>query len=825
MAKVYVSTKTKRTPLARNKRLRMEGASGGSTSGSSVVTIGGSSESASAGHTHANLSDLNKLTVDDGYVVVQQTIDDEPAEEKVKAGWADTSGHADEADEAGHAAEADEATHAAKSDNATNWDGHSWSDWLDQPVRSVDAVRFESLTTNDVKSVRTFVDGLAGSGYRIWTDNDGVTHMSVDKLTVRQTMTVLELLVEKMRSVGGTLAVSAANGKVASVTETDSYYRLTFEGENTFVQGDLMRCSTMSGTQLKSYWVEVIDVVDGDTVVVEKSAFGDAVPEEGDECVLMGNTKTSARQNLIMISATEDGQPRIDVLNGVKTTSTEGCLRARLGNLDGIQDEWFGDDQPQGDGLYSDNVFLKGKFLLETGDDVKTRFEVTEGLIESVADGIRQDFVNDKGYLSNAAFTSGMDKWETENEAVFYTAGGKWIWANSNVLTHQLSSAKVVTDSNRKVLRIRNKWITQKNEHLLSKPEMTELASGSKEAVPVYLSFFYRCSEAGTLTVGFEDVDKDGFEEFDSLHIEENIDVTSGYEQWTGSGMWNGTGDFKVSFTGEIYLYMLILTTDRIEALSYRYRTLFEQTENLVRICAAVYAKDETALRETGLFVKPEGSGLYAQDAEGNVACIGVSVDETDDEGNHHSRVKLTAENIQLEGLVTANENFKILSDGSIEAKSGTFDGFIRTSLVDMESDDAAGETYDPDESFTLKVGSSFNLLSDSAAYRQVKLPNDSSYIGARVLLVSSNFSPYTLRTVDNGVGVYCESGGIYNYPGDNTAEPTTSKNTNASGLYFIGGNIELLGIKPIDGESDCNWMLLNYNVSFMTKADLTYKP
>lgn len=97
----------------------------------------------------------------------------------------------------------------------------------------------------------------------------------------------------------------------------------------------------------------------------------------------------------------------------------------------------------------------------------------------------------------------------------------------------------------------------------------------------------------------------------------------------------------------------------------------------MVKISAAVYDKDENALKETGLFIKPEGAGLYAQDADGKVALVGVSVDETDADGNKKSVVKLTADNIQLEGLVTANENFKILEDGSIEAKNGSFKGTV----------------------------------------------------------------------------------------------------------------------------------------------------
>ena len=87
----------------------------------------------------------------------------------------------------------------------------------------------------------------------------------------------------------------------------------------------------------------------------------------------------------------------------------------------------------------------------------------------------------------------------------------------------------------------------------------------------------------------FLDVDKTGFANFNSMEVEEEIDVTDGYVQYTCSGLWNGTGDFKLSFTGDIYLYMLVLSTDKVESLAHRYRTLFEQSERLVKITAAVF--------------------------------------------------------------------------------------------------------------------------------------------------------------------------------------------------------------------------------------------
>ena len=44
--------------------------------------------------------------------------------------------------------------------------------------------------------------------------------------------------------------------------------------------------------------------------------------------------------------------------------------------------------------------------------------------------------------------------------------------------------------------------------------------------------------------------------------------------------------------------------------------------------------------------------------------------------------IKILASKISLEGLVTANENFKILLDGSIEAKNGSFSGTITGSTI-----------------------------------------------------------------------------------------------------------------------------------------------
>lgn len=602
-----------------------------------------------------------------------------------------------------------------------------------------------SLVVRELLRSAKFVDGLTGEGFQLWIDEQGLANLTVDKMTARQVAVFFEMLIQKVRSVGGQIVVSAANGKIKSVELIDGYYKITFEQENTFVAHDLMRAATFTGGALKSYWVEIA-AVEGNSVLVAEEEF-DTPPEAADECVLMGNTENPLRQSLISIAATEDGQPRIDVINGVNSKSFAGCLRARLGNLDGIKDDRFPlDNQPKGDGLYADNVYLRGTFLLDTGIDVKTQFQITEGKIKAAVEGLRQDFVEDKGFLSNVTFGDGMKKWSTANEVTFFLAGNKWIWANSSVLSNKKNYAIVGTDSGRTVVHIRNRYIKQLNNNLRSLPTFETNSEGELEAVPVYLSFFYRCAKPGTLKVEFENVDKAGFANFNSMYVEEELAATDGYKQYTCSGLWNGTGDFCLSFTGDIYLYMLVLSTDRIDSLTYKYRTLFEQSEKLINIAAQnfdtdgniletssiittsklveamsvrfnddgslkntagiVTTTDMAAMQADGTIVSAEVVGdllkefsndvvhlesfslLFAKAVESDTnivkqADISAFVSK-DTEGYLESNVMIRADQIRLEGLITANGYFKVLEDGSIEAINGVFSGEFRSEDIDM---------------------------------------------------------------------------------------------------------------------------------------------
>lgn len=516
----------------------------------------------------------------------------------------------------------------------------------------------------------SFVDGLLGSGWQLEMDADGISHLAVDRLTVRQTMRVLELLVEKVRSVGGELVVSAADGKVSGVDMDASgqHYLLTFEMGCPFIAGDLVRCKVEGGAASKSYWVEIASV-EGGVARVAASEFGDALPAVGDECVLMGSTSDPQRQGLILISATDDGQPRIDVMNGVSGKTLAGCLHARMGNLDGIADSWFpADDQPHGYGLYADNAYLRGRFLLTTGEDVLTKFEVMEGTIRSSVESMRNDFTTGQSFLNNPNFGNGMRYWDSDNDIAFFTLGGKWLWVNGAPYSNKGSYAGVEYVDGRTVMCINNNYILQKNADFKTRPAYEPGLDGLLKAKPVFLTFFYKCTEPGTLDIVFEGVDQTGFQNFQEFHITQDIAAGEGYRTFEGSGLWNGTGDFRLSFSGKMYLYMLMLSLDHIEDFVYSHKTLFEQTDLLVKIATESFDKDGNLINTTGLVSREDVAGMYAIAGDGTLqSFVGAST-----EG-----VFIKAASIKLEGLVTANGNFRILEDGSVEAANGVFKGEI----------------------------------------------------------------------------------------------------------------------------------------------------
>ena len=429
-----------------------------------------------------------------------------------------------------------------------------------------------------------FVDGFLGEGYQLWKAvATGDWCLTIDRLTVRKMMTIYELVIQKLRSVGGAVVVSAANGRIREVACADGRYRITFEDANQFRPGDLMRCQTLTGASTKYYWVEV-QAVEGDAVTVPVSEFAGVLPEAGDEVVLMGNTTDVTRQSLLLLSATEDGQPRFDCYDGVHARNLDGCLRVRTGCLDGISDSRFpATNQPHGYGLYGSNCYLTGTFVLSTGQEVRTLIEAVEGRISAEVSSVRREVSAADNYLYNASFSDNMAGWQHGAEAAMYTVGGQLVTDGLALMGEKDAYAGLVEQDGLTLLRIRGSYIRQANADLARRPSFQAKEDAGYAAKRIYLTIRAKVLTAGTLSVRWDGESDEGFEPYAPLDYSAELVPAEGFEDIETTALWSGTGDFLLSYSGDMLVYALYVTDNPVEELDAKYTARFEMTDKLIK--------------------------------------------------------------------------------------------------------------------------------------------------------------------------------------------------------------------------------------------------
>lgn len=284
--------------------------------------------------------------------------------------------------------------------------------------------------------VEDFVSGFAGHGWKIWnyrseidSENNELKKykLEIDSLTVRESMTVFELLIQKIRAVKGALSITQASGKVATAVydEEASEWLLTVEDEMSFAAHDIIRCQSWDNGTLKGYWVEISEIrkIEGvDTIVIPAGEFSGGIgydksnnnaecvdkaltdmitPAAGDEIIQFGNSKVANRQSAVYIHADEGGQPAIDILFGITTKSFAGCVKTRIGG-----------DIPGGNGVkgfYCENGMIKG-----VSNDNITYCIYPNGSAEFGSGSARFD-VDRSGHIAGGAIS-----WEWNNEKKKY---------------------------------------------------------------------------------------------------------------------------------------------------------------------------------------------------------------------------------------------------------------------------------------------------------------------------------------------------------------------------------------------------------------------
>ena len=196
----------------------------------------------------------------------------------------------------------------------------------------------QGLVSNDVKSSNYSQGDIDGEGFRMWNEN-GASHLDVDRLSVRKKAVFTELEIKKLRYSGGNLIFSAAGGEIVRVVSMSGVWRCYFKADdgdtevaNMWSIGDLAMCKTFNlgeggSAEQRYYWRKVTNVgtssLSGEKyawINLSKTDYdptGTDEPQVGDALVQIGHVSDTERQNVIMLEVVGDNAPALKGYDGI----------------------------------------------------------------------------------------------------------------------------------------------------------------------------------------------------------------------------------------------------------------------------------------------------------------------------------------------------------------------------------------------------------------------------------------------------------------------------------------------------------------------------
>ncbi len=203
------------------------------------------------------------------------------------------------------------------------------------------------------------------NGWRLQDDS-----LEIENLTVRNKLKTNVFEIDKIKATNGTLYVSncttltyvgdepevSTRGTVETPQSPSNDFTgvtkyVTFR-ENVFEVGDIIQCHNLN----KNYKAIVLA---SNQIQLESDSIGSPAIE--DEVVKIDSTVES-RNGTVLLTSDLDNTPYVDIKKGNVT-------KVRLGNLSGINDQSFTNNNIniEGYGLYANNAYITGKFILSNG--------------------------------------------------------------------------------------------------------------------------------------------------------------------------------------------------------------------------------------------------------------------------------------------------------------------------------------------------------------------------------------------------------------------------------------------------------------------------
>lgn len=483
----------------------------------------------------------------------------------------------------------------------------------DRPDEAGFLIKFLGGLFSDYIQSMNFSSGALGEGFVIKVDSKtGKSYIEVDELFVRIKAMFSELEIKKLSYAGGNYMFTAAGMKCGTVEEHEDFWRcylLVDDGEtaieNPFKEGDQIRFQDFNikpgiyeNVSNRYYWRLCVGV--GEDYIDLSKTDCDAnsgTPQEGDSLVQLGNRTDKKRQNAITLSVYGDDAPSIHQYAGINSYSLAGKEVTVI--------------SPQG------NKFM-GDFILKTGINIMTQFKILEDLIYSEISKVLDEVQAKDNYLYNASFASNTNGWETKNDVRFFTVNGKFLLVNGEFYSRKDAMAAIIRDGDRNVLRILSSGIKQSNADLANKPTYEE----GEEPKKFFISFRYKVATAGTLTIGFSG---------QNLHFTERLEPGEEYAMKEYSGTWDGTGDFELKFTGDIYIHSLALAENAFEDLYTKLSSEIKQTAESIRLEVKELSESNNQ-RFSQIEQRADSIELSVSEIGDSVKELGIKIDGINDE-------------------------------------------------------------------------------------------------------------------------------------------------------------------------------------------------
>lgn len=462
-------------------------------------------------------------------------------------------------------------------------DGKGWEIKADgSGIMEALKVRSDIYAGNKIGSI-SFAPGFTGWGTEI--DIPTATG-TFDNIFVRKTFTAYEIVYSQIYGLGGNQIVSDIN-KIGRVERLSDRWRCYMDDMDGLMlmnlrEGDGVRIQRRNGiTSTKYIFGRCIGISSDYFDVAYPLIEGTGEPEAGDFAMRWGNDRDTTRQGLIYLTSADQGAPFIAVYDGITGVSTQDTLKAQLGNLSMIRTK--NGTQLKGYGAYLNGIYIENSSIyLDNGMTVEQQFYVMNGELRSEIEGVRNDMSLESGnILVNSTFGKDTNYWAEANDIHFINVSGNLLWVGGSFYSDKRKVSDIYRDGNRNVLRIKDTYIFQRND-VMKVPELEE----SDEGHTFSFSLFYKVMRRGVLTVGFA-----GQELYDSL----TLDPSDEYVKLSKVGKWDGTGDFRIGFTGEILIYGVSLFNDRLADAVIKLETRILQTEEYIKLLATKdYVDSET---------------------------------------------------------------------------------------------------------------------------------------------------------------------------------------------------------------------------------------